>query len=454
MYIYEGLKNYTENIKYRFHMPGHGGISDSHVLHELSQILKYDVTETPLTDNLYNPEGFIKISEERITKGYESRASVISAGGATLCINTALALAAGEGKKIIVDRRCHKSVFNSMVLLDLKPVYIYPKYTENPAVNYIDCAELDNILYENEDAACVIVTNPTYYGIMNNVKVLSEVCRKHNKLFIVDNAHGSHLIKWENAKLHPLKQGAHFCIDSLHKTLPALTGGALLHSAVCDSADIKKAMSLFGSTSPSYLISLSVDLCCRFIESELEERLIEKTDALDKVKEFIEKNSDISVICGGRQEESYNFAKDPLRLTLDFYNSGVSAFNMAQILLKEGISVEMPDDRYMVLIVSPLINQNNIMSFAKTLIKNLRNNNQSFFEYNDIQKLRFKAALSPRMAAFAPKRKISFTESEGLVSGEDITPYPPGIPIITKGEIITSELIELYKDRIKTIEVI
>ncbi|MDP4152396.1 MAG: aminotransferase class I/II-fold pyridoxal phosphate-dependent enzyme [Bacillota bacterium] len=452
MSIYNALKEY-ENLQTRFHMPGHGGLDSKDILKELDSILPFDVTETSLTDNLYDPKAFIKQSERKITDFYGTKASVISAGGATLCINTALMLAGGQGNTIAVDRRCHKSVYNTMVLLDQKPVYIYPDAEKNSVLNYIDPGKLESLLKEKPNISCIIVTSPTYYGIISNIKEISKVCHKYNSLLVVDNAHGSHLILDKN--LHPLFNGADIVIDSLHKTLPALTGAALLHSQRFSSEELKSAMSLFGSSSPSYLISMSADLCTDYlISGKATVDFNEVKTYIEEVGQYVESHSKVSVICGGKESRNNSFYLDPWRLTLDFNMTQLSAETASDALLKKGISIEFADNRYMVLIIPPKTNRESLKYFGRQLCTILNKLPESP-KNKEIPDLRFEQVLSPRAAYFSPiKKEIPLNESLDRICGKAVIPYPPGIPLISPGEKITREFIEYCKGTIDKITII
>ena len=239
----------------RFHMPGHKGILPP----PLCEAPAYDFTELPLTGSLFEGIGPMAETERAFSAFYNSGASLLSAGGSTLCIQAMLALGASPGGKIAAGRNCHAAAVNAMALLGLEPVWLYPDEPSGTALpGRVSPALVGRALRENPDLQAVYLTSPDYFGVLCDVEAIAEICHRRRVPLLVDNAHGAHLAFFG---LHPMALGADLCCDSLHKTLPALTGAALLHLRDGARAEEARArMALFGSTSPSYLILLSVDL--------------------------------------------------------------------------------------------------------------------------------------------------------------------------------------------------
>ena len=321
------IAEYAKKKPVRFHMPGHKG--------KLNKMLfaTHDVTELFFTDNLYSPSRDINLIyelEDRIAKcffgnanaadfqGRENPAptnihSLISCSGATLCIQAAV-LFLKQLKKdkkvlyIICDRASHISFINVITLLNITPLWVYPDEDFIKQINYF--ATIKN----PEDIVGVFVTSPDYFGVMKNIESISEECKKYSLDLIVDNSHGSHLAFYNNGNLHPLNLGADIVIDSIHKTLSALTGAALLHAdKKFDKNILKQSMNMFASTSPSFLILQSIELMVDFLEKhgvEEHERLIDNIDLF--------KNKSKSL---GFEFDSERFF-DPYRIVLNCENSG------------------------------------------------------------------------------------------------------------------------------------
>ena len=254
------IKKYDADNFLRLHTPGHQNRCD--FISSLSP--SSDITEISGSDSLYHSSGIIKDLEDEISRLYQSQ-SVISAGGSTLCIQTMLALF--RDKKFIAMRSSHISFYNACCLLDIQPVWIGGNFFN------LDCEfslieELENALKLVHDPAVVYITSPNYYGIIADISKISQVCKKYDAILMVDNAHGAHL-KFTPKDIHPISLGADICCDSFHKTLPALTGAAVLHcrpNLICREK-VKHFMSIFGSTSPSYMIMSSIALCTDWLKS-------------------------------------------------------------------------------------------------------------------------------------------------------------------------------------------
>ncbi|MBQ4322078.1 MAG: DegT/DnrJ/EryC1/StrS family aminotransferase, partial [Oscillospiraceae bacterium] len=224
--IQKALDAYIQKDMTRFHMPGHKGAD----FDLLGSVLPYDLTEVLGTDSLYDAEECIRDCEREYEALYGSHRTLLSAGGSTLCIQTMLALCAPAGSKILAGRNIHVAAVNAMGLLDLRPTWILPKPNPGGVGSTISPADVENALSADPELRAVYITSPDYFGVMSDVGAIAEICKHHHVPLLVDNAHGAHFPFLEENR-HPMALGAAACCDSLHKTLPVLTGGALLHLA-------------------------------------------------------------------------------------------------------------------------------------------------------------------------------------------------------------------------------
>jgi arginine/lysine/ornithine decarboxylase len=265
--LYNAVAQYAAKDTARFHMPGHKG---RFCRNFLEPVLPFDLTEIDETDNLYISGGVIGEAESLAAKAFGAAHTAFSAGGATLALQAAMYLASQTGQKMLIDRNCHKSVIHACALLDIEPVWIYPEI--NSEFN-IPCgmhaADFEKAAKCNPDAKSLLITSPNYYGSLAELKEICNLAKDMGIITIIDNSHGSHLAFYQSGELHPIRMGGDLVIDSLHKTLPVLTGGAMLLSGGrFNRQDLLGAMSLFGSTSPSYLIMASIDYARGYMESE------------------------------------------------------------------------------------------------------------------------------------------------------------------------------------------
>lgn len=250
--IYDFVHKYAQSGTVRAHMPGHKGVVRGD---GISAVYPYDITEIKGADALFEADGIIAQSEKNAATLFGTDGTFYSAGGSTLCIQAMLAAVCRHGDRICAARNSHKALLNSCILLGLDVDWIYPEFRDGSVIGgSITAAGVENVLKKSQSPACVYITSPDYLGNIADIKGIAQVCRRYDVPLLVDNAHGAHLA-FLDENIHPIALGADMCCDSAHKTLPVLTGGAYLHTASSKYTDrIKECMSLFGSSSPSYLI--------------------------------------------------------------------------------------------------------------------------------------------------------------------------------------------------------
>ena len=425
--IEDMLIKYAESSCIRFHMPGHGGAGQNGFLKD---IYKFDVTENSGTDNLYSPNegGAVKKTLEKLRNTFGSKASVISAHGATASIQAAVySCVQLKGKRFFIDRCSHASVINAMALCGCEFEY------------FSSFDDLSNRLEANNNST-VIITSPNYYGKMKDIGKYSSLCHINGCLLVVDNSHGSHLW-WHGENLHPLLNGADFSVDSFHKTLPVLTGGAVLHSAVCEEKMMLDGIKLFASTSPSYLIASSVDAALDFMNKEGPEHL---SKLLNNISGFAEKIRE-----SGIDREQFSIC-DPYRITLkSSKTSDGLVYDMNEFcsfLEERNIFPEFSDKERCVLIPSVFSKDDDfayltdaVYGFISSASKT--KDDSPIFKYPICER---KIPISD--AVFCTKKSLPVKETENMISGEIKYVYPPGIPIITPGEIISGDIVKILID--------
>ena len=306
------------------------------------------------------------------------------------------------------------------------------------ASSFVSCVisptELDNKLSEMaEKPTAVYVTSPDYLGFMSDIRGLSEVCKKHGVLLLVDNAHGAYLAFAEK-NMHPLALGADMCCDSAHKTLPVLTGGSYLHISknapqmFCENAE--NAMSVFASTSPSYIIMQSLDKANKYISDGYDKKLAEYVTQLDKLKK---KLTDHGFVLLGNE---------PLKLTIDAKTYGYKGTEISDILARNGFISEFSDPDFVTMMLTPENGIEMLGKLEETLVS-IPEKDALNEKAPDI--LLGKSAMSPREAMFAVTERIAATESVGRILAQMNVSCPPAIPIVVCGEMITEEAVKLFK---------
>lgn len=416
--IVDFVRRYSESGTLRLHMPGHKG--RTYLGPE-----KWDLTEIAGADELYAPEGIIAQSEENASRLFGCQ-TVYSTEGSSLAIRAMLYLAVTgqQGRTcVLAGRNAHKVFVYTAALLDFDIVWL------GIEGDYHTCTVTPKQV-EREIQRChpcsVYLTSPDYLGNIADIAAISEVCHRYGVLLLVDNAHGAYL-RFLEPSLHPMDLGADLCCDSAHKTLPVLTGGAYLHSKV--ARDLKGAMALFGSTSPSYLILQSLDLCNAYLTEE-RNRL---ADYLPKVAEFKKSLQSMGIPLAGTE---------PMKVTVHASQMGYTGIKLAEILRDNRVEPEFADPDYLVLMLTPEIDESCLgyllSIFEKIPVKApLLNCAPRISAPNE--------AMTPRQAMFASKEQIALKDAVGRIFADAALSCPPAIPVVICGEGIDENAVECLK---------
>ncbi|MFV0496687.1 MAG: aminotransferase class V-fold PLP-dependent enzyme [Candidatus Fimivivens sp.] len=411
------LGRYLDKKYERLHMPGHKGLLPA----PLDGCAPFDVTELPDTGCLYDGAGAPVETEALFSNLYGSGTTLLSTGGSTLCIQTMLALYCPTGSKLLMTRAAHHAAVNAAAVLNLEPVWLFPDEitgVQTPA--RISPQAVETALLQNPDVSAVYLTSPDYFGTLCDIKTIATLAHSYGKPLLVDNAHGAHLIFFD--RLHPMALGADACCDSLHKTLPTLTGAALLHLKDGTLAqEARRRMATFGSTSPSYLIMLSADLLLPQWEG-LKSGYAALAQAVAPLRECALKKG-IWATCANDHPHI-----DPVRISLLFAQGQRST---ACALLKDcGIEAEYRSPRHIVLIPGP---PNNLTPVAK-LIERLPTLHETPSHPCPIHRPQYR--LSLRCAVFSPAEHLSLSDASGRVAAAPVSPCPPGIALLMPGEML------------------
>lgn len=422
--IYDFLKNYSSSGTLRCHMPGHKGM-DGKLPYDL------DITEIKGADSLFEADGIILRAEKNTSALYGTAASFFSAGGSTLCIQAMLAAMKLQGRTVVAVRNVHRAFLNAAVLLDLDVRWILPDCENGILSGKISLEETEKML-NSVPEPCLYVTSPDYTGRMADIPALSELCRRYGAPLLVDNAHGAHL-RFFPESLHPMSLGADICCDSAHKMLPALTGAAFLHTSRREyGAILRQCMSLFASTSPSYLIMCSLDLCNKYIEEKISEDIRSGLEHLERLR--------------SRFSGRLLFADgEPFHITIQAAESGYDGNELAELLRKNGAECEYSDCGTVILLMSPVNTGEDFRRLGDALEKSLNKAEKRQRTPVRTHLVLPERAMSVRDAVFAPSEEIPVEEAEGRICGAVKVPCPPAVPIAASGEIIDRACINIFK---------
>ncbi len=430
--ICDFVNQYKKSNPLRFHMPGHKGLN-------FLGVEDIDITEINGADSLYEASGIIKESEENAGRLFGCK-TFYSAEGSSLCIKAMLYLTVLYAKQkcrkplIWAGRNVHKSFLHAAALLDFETEWLYSKKKSSYLSCVIDADFLQKAFDEAEELpVAVYITSPDYLGSITDIKSISDVCKKHGVLLIVDNAHGAYL-RFLPSSLHPIDMGADICCDSAHKTLPVLTGGAYLN--ISDSApdlfsvEAKNALSLFGSTSPSYTILQSLDYANKYISEGYCEKLSSFADEVNGLKELL-------------TEHGFElYGNEPIKLTVKTKPYGYTGIDFADILLKNKIVCEFADPDFIVFMLTPENGSDSLSVLKKALLSIEK---KAKIEDAPPESGIAEKAVSIREAVFSENEIIPVSESIGRILASPCVACPPAVPIVVCGEIIDKNAAECFK---------
>lgn len=438
--IYDFISEYADSGMLRCHMPGHKGGA---LINDFSGICRFDITEICGADSLFEASGIIEQSEKNMAELYGSAATVYSAAGSTLCIQAMLTVMKQENRRVFAVRNVHRAFLNAAALLGINVDWIMPEYKGSFLSGEIIPEKVEEALKSCGESSCLYVTSPDYTGKIADIRRLSKICRRYGARLLVDNAHGAHLAFFPD-NTHPIYLGADLCCDSAHKMLPALTGAAMLHSSREEytSKRLKQAMSLFASTSPSYPIMASLDMCTEYIANDIRHDIEENLVMLDQLRE--EFSNELKFGCG-----------EPFHITIMAEASGFDGVEFAEMLRKSGCECECADSALVILLMSPVCREADYCRLINAVSSALRNVWRKAPVFDEFALGISKKVMSIRDAVFAPNEEISVEQAEGRICGAVSVPCPPAVPIAVSGEVISRECINIFKKYgIRTVNVV
>ncbi len=433
--ICDFVNDYIEHQPLRLHMPGHKG-----------QDHPADITEIGGADSLYEASGIIRESEQNASSLFGGH-TFYSTEGSSHAIRAMVYLVCLYAKqryavpRILAARNAHKTFVNAAALLNIDVEWVY---TENDS--YLSCTSDLGVWEEairRVKPTAVYVTSPDYLGNMVDVAALADLCHRYGVLLLVDNAHGAYL-KFLSPSRHPLDLGADLCCDSAHKTLPVLTGGAYLHIAkTADSLFVgqaKTALSLFGSTSPSYLILQSLDAANAYLADGYADKLNAFAPKMTALKQTLSAHG--YTLCGD----------EPLKLTVCPKSYGYTGTQLAQTLERNGIVCEFADPDFTVMMFTPEQGEEALARVQTVLGSLTKREPITQLPPACVAPTR---VLSPHDALFLPSKTVNAAQSEGCVLATATVGCPPAVPLVMCGERIQASAVEAFAYYgIETIQVI
>lgn len=442
MGLYDDLKQYVEGDFYPFHMPGHKRNLQSGYLSGLYQI---DLTEIDGFDNLHQPESIILHAQERAARLYRSEETFYLINGSTSGILSAIAAVSNGGDTLLIARNCHKAVYHAAFLNHLKLEYVFPEvYEEYDIAGAVTAAQIQEKLdrfHADRKLAGVVVTSPTYDGICSDIKEIAAVAHKYRVPLIVDQAHGAHF------GLHPLFpenavcQGADIVIHSVHKTLAAPTQTALLHKngSLVDSETLKKYLRIYQSSSPSYPLMAGIDKAIGIAEREGEKRLSLLLDYRN------------DLLCAMKKCRFIRICPDtePGKLVISVKGTCMTGRQLYNVLREDyHLQMEMASGTYVLAILSMMDTKEGVKRLLKALCEIDKKLCGSQKESLPIPCLKDGPIKGMELweGFLGAYEEEELENAPGRVASEFINLYPPGIPLLVPGELISRKLVDMVAE--------
>ena len=459
--IFDKLKNYSDSDYYAFHMPGHKRNLD---LMDGTSPYRIDITEIDGFDDLHHAEGILRDAQERAARVYHADETHFLVNGSTVGILSAILGTTEKGDSILVARNCHKSVYHAIYLNELDPVYLYPKFdTEQGLSTEIDAADVQKALEEHPKIRAVMIVSPTYDGVVSDIEKIAEIVHAKGCPLIVDEAHGAHFgfdpYFPKSANIY----GADLVINSLHKTLPALTQTALLHvnGDMVNRRKVKQYLDMLQTSSPSYILMASIDACIGMLEETLETQSDARSDykyknifseyanRIEALRKDLKRLKYLKIIQTDNTDRC-----DRSKFVISVKHAPMSSHELYEILLhRYHLQMEMLAGTYVLAMTTVGDTQEGLDRLRDALLEidkeiDTRQGRPAAIETDLPLSGRQPALEKVWTIAEAVNRrdkiqKRSFEDSIGCISVEYAYLYPPGSPLIVPGERITKEAVEI-----------
>lgn len=469
--LYAVLAEYGESDYYPYHMPGHKRNKHSG---EMAGYYGIDITEIDGFDNLHHAEGILLEAEQRANRLYGAEETFYLVGGSTCGVLASIMAVAGRGDELLVARNCHKSVYHAAILQELKMHYCYPALIREYGIcDGIAAGDMGRLLEQYPNCKAVIITSPTYEGIISDIQAVADVVHRRDKILIVDEAHGAHLGLSDEMPKGAVAGGADLVIHSLHKTLPSMTQTALLHvqGERVDRKRLRKYLAMLQTSSPSYVMMASMDSCIRYVEEHGAEgfaRMRRQYDIFCKKTENcrylkIGKMTDVSGEISGQTREYCFTAWDIGKLVIFTQRTSLNGQQLYDILREEyHLQMEMAGGNYVVAIMTIMDTEEGWQRLADALLQidgRIEEETAQAYVPGGIRQpalikdacrqeengnegyIPTQSRMTLACAFNSNQEDVPLAESVGRVVADFINLYPPGIPLLAPGEVMSGDIL-------------
>lgn len=443
--IFDTLKAHVDNEPIAFHIPGHKagkGMDEAFRNYIGENALKIDLINIAPLDDLHHPKAAIAQAEKLAAEAFHADATFFSVQGTSSAIMAMIMGVVGPNEKIIVPRNVHKSVMSALILTGAHPVFIHPEFDETYGIAHgITASAVERALDLHPDTKAVLVINPTYFGVAGDLERIVDVAHARQVPVLVDEAHGVHLAFHDELPLSAMQAGADVAATSVHKLGGSLTGSSVVNvrRGLVSPERIHAMLSMITTTSTSYLLLASLDAARRRLATQGKERLEQALELSRYARTELQKLPFLSVYGHEELHSESTYALDETKLLVSVRSLGVTGFDVEKYLREtHNIEVEMSDLSNVLFIITSADDAysiNALIEAMKDVVNRFRHEAKPYdgLLLPDIPPL----ALSPRDAFYEETEVINLRDAIGRISAEFLMVYPPGIPIIIPGELIT-----------------
>lgn len=444
--VLEAMTQHLQNRVVPFDVPGHkGGRGNSELTDFLGKsCLKADVNSMKPLDNLCHPVSVIKEAQDLAAEAFGAKTAFFIVNGTTGSVQTMIMTACKSGDKIIMPRNVHRSAINALVVNGAVPVYVNPGTNKELGIPLgMSVENVKKAIAENPDAKAVLINNPTYYGVCSDLREIVRIAHENNMLALVDEAHGTHFYFGENMPVSGMAAGADMAAVSMHKTGGSLTQSSILLCGSNINSDyVRQVINLTQTTSGSYLLISSLDIARKNLALNGKSIFKKTVQFAEYARNEINKLGGYYAFGNELCDNNAFFDFDKTKLSVHTRDIGLAGIEVYDILRDDfGIQIEFGDIGNILAIISAGDRALEIERLISSLseIKRLYSKDKTgMFDHEYINP---EVITAPQKAFYSNKRSVPINQSSGMVCGEFVMCYPPGIPILAPGEKITDEII-------------
>lgn len=444
--LIEAMLQYKHEDIYPLHTPGHKGGRgmERRLRQELGASVQMDVSLMSELDDIHEPETYIKKAQNFAAQTYGSDACFWAVNGTSQAIHAMLLTALNPGEKLLVPRNAHRSVAGGLILGGIEVTYVQPDFNAYFGLQMqVSPQTIEKALAQDKKIKAVLLTSPNYYGVAADITAIAKICHKHNVVLLVDEAHGPHLGFSELLPPSALQCGADACAQSTHKILGAMTQCSMLH-VQGKRLDLQRAadvMSMLTTTSPNYLLMASLDAARAQVQAYGKKMTKQAVQAAEKLRSLC-KIHGLRVL---EETDCNGLRLDTTKVTVNVSDWGYTGVEVGDALRKARIAVELVDAQNVLFLITYADNTTDYdeaLARIDAVLNELKAHKKPSQKLMAAQAIpKTQSVLSLRDVFFQSKKTVPITEAAGKICGEQVSFYPPGIPVLLPGELITQEIV-------------